>query len=213
MAYEKQTIKNRNIEFPSRYKLYNSTTSKLVVEADLIQVTGTVLEQGTKVDADLLQRYENALADGNITIGSEQPEEGWWYHEIATNKIRLKPPGYSRTLHPETNADVTLYSGLITGATNTKVALDKIVEIRTITIGTTWSGAAPPYTQTIAVAGITSNDRPIISPVYSTTLSTAIAQKEAWNMVSKIHTNAGTITVTCFEEKPTVTIPIQIKGV
>ncbi|NLZ83018.1 MAG: hypothetical protein GX915_05085, partial [Clostridiales bacterium] len=70
-----------------------------------------------------------------------------------------------------------------------------------------------PYTQTITVAGITPDDEPIISPVYSTTNATAILQKEAWNMVGKIVTGEETITAICFEEKPTIAIPIQIKGV
>ena len=132
---------------------------------------------------------------------------------MAIKKIQMIPPGYTDIIHPETDASIVVYSGSITGATDTKVALDKLVETRTATITTTWTGASAPYTQVITVAGITANDRPVVSPVYDASLATAILQKEAWNMVSKIHTNAGTITATCFEEKPTTAIPIQLKGV
>lgn len=76
-----------------------------------------------------------------------------------------------------------------------------------------WQGAAAPYTQTVAVAGILATDEPIIGPVYSDTLETAISQKEAWSMVSDADVAAGSITFKCFEDKPTTDIPIQIKVV
>ena len=81
----------------------------------------------------------------------------------------------------------------------------------TATITTTWSGNAAPYTQAVSVSGILATDTPHIMPVYSTTNSTAISQKEAWACVSKAETSDGTITFTCFEDKPTTDIPIQIE--
>ena len=131
---------------------------------------------------------------------------------MAVKQIRMRPPGYTDINHPETDADIVLYTGSVPG-THVKAALDNLVATKTATITTTWTGASAPYTQTISIAGITANDKPIISPVYSTTLATALLQKEAWNMISKIETGASALYVTCFEEKPTVAIPIQIKGV
>ena len=80
----------------------------------------------------------------------------------------------------------------------------------TATITTTWSGSGP-YTQSVTVSGILASDMPHIMPVYSTTNATAIAQKEAWVCVSKAVTAANSITFTCFEEKPTIAIPVQIE--
>lgn len=79
------------------------------------------------------------------------------------------------------------------------------------TITTDWTGDSAPYYNTVAVQGILATDTPHIMPVYSTTNSTAIAQKEAWACVSKAETSDGTITFTCFEDKPTVAITIQIE--
>lgn len=113
------------------------------------------------------------------------------------------------------NADVidaklkTLTDADTTNANN----IAALKTIRTATITTTWSGTSAPYTQTVSVPGITASDTPIICPVYSTTNQTAVAQKKAWNLIGKIITNAGSITITCFEEKPVTAIPIQIKGV
>lgn len=73
-----------------------------------------------------------------------------------------------------------------------------------------WSSSAP-YTQTITVAGVLATDAPHVSPVYSDTLATAQAQKEAWEAVSKAVAAAGAITFSCFEDKPTTDIPIQVE--
>lgn len=81
----------------------------------------------------------------------------------------------------------------------------------TATLTTTWSGSAAPYTQTVAVPGVLTSDAPHVTPVYSTTLATALLQREAWSKVSKAEAAAGSITFTCFEEKPTAAIPIQIE--
>ena len=83
--------------------------------------------------------------------------------------------------------------------------------VKTATITTTWKGSAAPYTQSVTVPGILGTDYPHITPVYSTTNSTAIAQKKAWANVSKAVAESGKITFTCFEEKPTTAIPIQIE--
>ena len=101
-----------------------------------------------------------------------------------------------------------------TGATSASDARSKLGAASrvsyTATITTTWSGSGP-YTQAVSVSGILSTDTPHIMPVYSTTNSTAISQKEAWACVSKAETSANTITFTCFEEKPATAIPIQIE--
>ena len=80
----------------------------------------------------------------------------------------------------------------------------------TASIGTAWSGSAP-YTQTVTVSGIMATDTPHIAPVYSSTLDTAIAQKNAWSMISEAEAANNAIIFTCFEEKPTINIPIQIE--
>lgn len=78
------------------------------------------------------------------------------------------------------------------------------------TIGTSWSGSSAPYTQTVNINGILGSDSPIVDIVPSNTTSTAIAQLEAWSCISKITTNSGSITITCYEEKPDISIPIQL---
>lgn len=95
-------------------------------------------------------------------------------------------------------ANIEAGSGLVTRQTYTA------------TLGTSWTGSGP-YTQTVAVAGILATDMPHITPVYDAANATAIAQKEAWSCVSKAEAAAGGIKFTCFENKPTTAIPIQIE--
>lgn len=81
----------------------------------------------------------------------------------------------------------------------------------TASLSTTWTGTSAPYTQSISISGILSTDKPHITPVYSTTNATAILEKKAWNCISKAETSAGKITFTCFEEKPTQALSLQIE--
>lgn len=76
---------------------------------------------------------------------------------------------------------------------------------------TAWSGTSAPYTQSVSISGILATDNPHIMPIYSTTIATAIAEKAAWNCVSKAVTAAGVITFTCFEEMPSVSLSLDIE--
>lgn len=78
------------------------------------------------------------------------------------------------------------------------------------TIGTTWSGSGP-YTQTISVNGLLSTDNPIIDVVLSDDTESSKTILENWSNVSRIVTNDESITIYCYDTKPTVSIPIQLK--
>lgn len=80
----------------------------------------------------------------------------------------------------------------------------------TATLSTSWTGSGP-YTQTVSVSGILATDMPHIMPAYSSNNATAIAQKEAWSCVSKAEAAADGIKFTCFEDKPTTAVPLQIE--
>jgi len=99
------------------------------------------------------------------------------------------------------------------GLYDASVLLDAVVGIKTVTLSTAWSGTSAPYTQVVTVSGVTANDEPIISPIYSSTLATALLEKDAWSMVNKAVTGTDSITFTCFEDKPVTAITVQVKGV
>lgn len=78
-------------------------------------------------------------------------------------------------------------------------------------VAANWEGETAPYVQTLAFEGISEEDRPHVSAVYSEDLETAIAEKEAWSMVSDGETGENTVKFTCFEDKPELDISIQIE--
>lgn len=71
-----------------------------------------------------------------------------------------------------------------------------------------WTEAAP-YTQTIPVEGILVTDVPHYGVVYSA--ENALAEKEAFAMVDDLDTADGSVTFTCFEDKPAVNLTIQME--
>ena len=74
-----------------------------------------------------------------------------------------------------------------------------------------WEGDSAPYTQTIGIEGILATDMPHYSAVYDANQETRLAQKEAFAMVDDLDTADGSVTFTCFEDKPAVNIPIQME--
>lgn len=84
-------------------------------------------------------------------------------------------------------------------------------ELRATLTANGWTGNAAPYTQTVPVEGITKDDDPDYWPVYSGTNEERIAQKEGFAVLDFLETADGSITVTCFEEKPEVDITIGME--
>lgn len=146
-----------------------------------------------------------ANGDGTSVIKdvTQYIEEGTpWSAEDANQAMRLEDYGGSKT-------GVVKDSDKFGGHVPTYYG--KAPVRRTATIGTAWEGAASPYTQTVAVAGILDSDCPHISPVYDADLDIALAQRDAWSMISRADTQAGAIVFKCFEDKPEVEIPVQIE--
>ena len=77
-----------------------------------------------------------------------------------------------------------------------------------------WSSSAP-YTQTVSVSGILATDDPLVDVDMSgaTTSDDGNALTDAWTLVGRVTANAGSITAYCYDEKPTVDIPLIFKVV
>lgn len=77
-----------------------------------------------------------------------------------------------------------------------------------------WSASAP-YTQTVNVSGLLATDDPFVDVSLSgaSTADAANALMEAWALVGRVTAGAGTLTAYCYEEKPTVAIPLILKVV
>ena len=75
-----------------------------------------------------------------------------------------------------------------------------------------WSASAP-YTQTVTVTGVLATDTPLVDISLSATAATAILQLASFAYVGKIVTAANQITLTCYEDKPTVDLPLRLRVV
>lgn len=74
-----------------------------------------------------------------------------------------------------------------------------------------WTGSAAPYTQTITIAEMIELDTPHIIPDYSDDNAIALLEQQAWYAVSEAETANGSITFTCFVDKPTQDLNVVVK--
>ena len=79
-----------------------------------------------------------------------------------------------------------------------------------------WQGSQAPYTQTVTVEGMTGDwkaGQPAAVPEEDQTLDQKILIREALGYISQIQSGEGSLTVTCYEEKPETNLTIRIPGV
>lgn len=67
-----------------------------------------------------------------------------------------------------------------------------------------------PYTQKLIVTGVRDTDEVIVSVVQSADYNIAKKQLEAYNCISRVIVNNGSISLVCYEEKPTINIPVKL---
>ena len=182
-----------------------------------------VNENGEQVATDPLSKQDSGTGNGvtDVTVNGRQ---------VTVHK------GNFLTSHPAIVVEADSTSSASVGFGGTFTAIDSVtkdanghvtkVNTKTVTmpqapsmqstvykatIGTSWSGSAAPYTQTITVNGITANDTPVIdvdlSSIEYTNKDDVI---EAYSKVYRITTAANSITVYA-DEATTTNIPIQIK--
>ena len=93
----------------------------------------------------------------------------------------------------------------------TKVYVDEKHKVFTVNLTAAgWTGDGP-YTQTVAVEGILATDMPHYSLVYDANQDTRLSQKEAFACVDDLDTGDGSVTFTCFEERPEADLHIQME--
>lgn len=93
--------------------------------------------------------------------------------------------------------------------------VNKIQAMRNITLTTAGWTASAPYRQTVSVAGMTAEDRPI--PLLDVSGATSWAEEKRlrknYGYISYYDTADGSITFTCKHMKPTLDLVVGLKGV
>lgn len=156
--------------------------------------------QGVKVNGSLVNPDSACIVDIDATsIGGATAEQGA-KADSAIQGVKLN--GTLITPDNQKIVDLIISEG---GSSSTTYTAE---------IATNWEKEdSGEYTQTVAVTGILASDNPIVDVVLDSSKDVALQQLETWSYISKIETADGSITVTCFEDAPTVAIPIQLKVV
>lgn len=136
----------------------------------------------------------------NYTSGERQKLAG-----IEDEANKYVHPGSGTNPHGTTKSDV--------GLGNVEDGAKAPVGLISTTLSTTWTGSSPPYTKTQTISGITSSMDVVICPNVSSTPETAEVQRKDFGKIGKAITNNGSITFTCYKDKPTVSLPLYIKVV
>ena len=205
----KMAILRQPISKEDRKKLIGKTVTVVAQDSNgnIALSSGVVPDFGGSLDS-----AQNAIAGTNVKINL------YTYSTLEALYIRLI---CSSASSPVTIEWVELYVGQYTADTlplyqpkGRKVeelncgVLNFHKEVTLTASG--WSGSAP-YTQTIAVEGITEDDKPHWGLVYSGDTNSKLAQKEAFAMVDDLDTSNGSVTFTCLSDKPATNITIQME--
>lgn len=159
--------------------------TNMTTMTDLVEAVRDTSDESRAEILALLQQL-NTLVDSD-TVGTL----------IAQINNAVKKSGDTMT------GDLNMGGHAIIGA-----ELTQIVQATLTAAG--WSASAP-YTQTVAVAGVTAGSPPYITPVYSGVVDADIALREACAAVSYAKPGAGTVTFVCLENKPETNIPVQVE--
>ena len=132
---------------------------------------------------------------------------------VAWSNVTGKPSTFTPSEH--THEEYSTVQALDAHA-ETRATLNELGHVNhvvlTTTINTTWQGSEAPYTKTQTVNGLLATDTPIVDVVMSGNFGTDEARIEAWGYVYRITTADNAITLYA-TEKPTVSLPIQLKVV
>lgn len=76
-----------------------------------------------------------------------------------------------------------------------------------------WIGDTAPYTQTINIEGLSANLHPILDLVVSDDTTIGLSEIEEWGYISTATVSDNSITIFCYENKPTLDLNIIVKVV
>ena len=218
MAYEIKPMNENYIDTP---------LSKFPTEID-------VFDRMTDVDIStwpLVIEYENYLADGDFTAAAKIIKDNPDVKNTIINADLINK--HADAIMAVENFVLNEVDELINTVAQSAIGINDnpteeqaslvslsaekvlpLFDVKYVTLSSSgWSSSAP-YKQTVLVDGVTSNDSPTISLVLDnvTTKQLKKSMEKSWSFVDSISVNNGNITAICKFDKPTVDIPIAIKG-
>ncbi len=128
-----------------------------------------------------------------------------------TAQHTFNPPSTGAPFILGTNAQGQLVTGLNADKVDGYDANDfaTVAQYSGTLYASDWSGSSAPYSQTVTISGITSNDRPIVDVVMSGTYGTDQQRQEQWAFIYRVVTGTNSITFYA-TDKPTIDIPFVV---
>lgn len=99
------------------------------------------------------------------------------------------------------------------GTVETNATANTVINTSCTLAANGWTGASAPYTQTVNVANILATDRAYVDLSVSSTTATGIDEIENWAYISKVESGTGTLTFTCYEDKPDIDLNVNVQVV
>ena len=144
-------------------------------------------------------------ADNGIAEAKTAASKGIAEAKTAASEGIAEAKAAAENAHTAANDAMTAAGNALTEAKN---YTDSKHMTATVTLlASAWSEAAP-YTQIMNVEGILATDQPHYGVVYSENRE---AEKEAFSLVDELDTLDGSVTFTCFAEKPEVNLTLQME--
>lgn len=131
-------------------------------------------------------------------------------------------PAFNQTMAPVTNKDRGApdtfnprYQKLLDNDNYLKKRAERSERILAVTIPAAGWSASAPYTQTVAVAGLTAEDNPILIKVIpeAATPEQVKAYNKTFGMIDDGDTADGQAIFKCYNKKPTIDLTVGLKGV
>lgn len=191
-----------------RVKINNGKSSTLQCPSDYSPSTFAEFLADLKagdVYVDITQNNNLETDPGVTVVGTALNKANLLSDETAT-KIGVSDP-------KTPNNAMSVLQDNIDGVNNNVSAL-KTLRYATFSSGA-WAGSSAPYTQTASVAGLLSTDNPSYDIHFdptTTSASDALAMEVAFNCITKLVINAGSVTAYCFQNKPITSFSIVLKG-
>lgn len=191
-VFNDQNIPESGSEFTAISEILVKTVNQYMQE-NPVATDATFTKANWAADAEAVGK---ALAQKDAAISAAQKAA-----DSALPKSGGAMSGYVTIPHPVQN----------THPATKKYVDDKHQILYTTLKADGWQGESAPYTQSVDLEGITGEDNPHYTAVYSGDINSVRAQKAAFSLVDKLETAENTVTFTCFDNKPEVDLVIQME--
>lgn len=143
------------------------------------------------------------LKVGLSSMGTNGYVEGTWFRATANLALSTKPTLWCVL------KDNWIYTRTTEQVKSDLNIPDESLDV-TVTLGTSWTGSAAPYSQSVTVTGLLATDSPILD--IQTSLNNYAVEEENWMNIFKAESSADKLTFYA-KEKTTVNLTIKVKVV